>query len=162
MFIGRPRTNSLAAKASGTPTGRQIADFSTFSREVANQQSSEFGYLMERPRSLRQRRVAASGRIDSEKTFATMHHEAGVSARTIQRWLRHSNLETTLRYLAGADEDSEKTRAQLNNTFSAFARNGSGSAVTCGAQCSDHTQGHEPDWGPVPNGSSLVTPFGSA
>jgi integrase/recombinase XerD len=56
------------------------------------------------------------------KTFATMHHEAGVSARTIQRWLRHSDLETTLRYLAGADDTSEKTRAQVNNTFAAFAR----------------------------------------
>ena len=55
------------------------------------------------------------------KTFATMHHEAGVSARTIQRWLRHSDLETTLRYLAGADDTSQKTRAQVNNTFAAFA-----------------------------------------
>ena len=55
------------------------------------------------------------------KTFATMHHEAGVSARTIQRWLRHSDLETTLRYLAGADDTSEKTRAQVNHTFAAFA-----------------------------------------
>jgi|SRR5665213_1403289 len=34
------------------------------------------------------------------KTFATMHHEAGVPVRTISRWLRHSDLETTLRYLA--------------------------------------------------------------
>jgi integrase len=54
------------------------------------------------------------------KTFATMHHEAGVSARTIQRWLRHSDLETTLRYLAGADDHSEKTRAQVNSTFAAL------------------------------------------
>ena len=54
------------------------------------------------------------------KTFATMHHEAGVSARTIQRWLRHSDLETTLRYLAGADDRSEKTRAQVNSTFAAL------------------------------------------
>jgi integrase len=51
------------------------------------------------------------------KTFATMHHEAGVSARTIQRWLRHSSLDTTLRYLAGGDDKSERTRAQVNNTF---------------------------------------------
>lgn len=51
------------------------------------------------------------------KTFATMHHEAGVSARTIQRWLRHSSLDTTLRYLAGGDDKSERTRAQVNSTF---------------------------------------------
>lgn len=51
------------------------------------------------------------------KTFATMHHEAGVSARTIQRWLRHSSLETTLRYLAGGDDNSDRTRSLVNNTF---------------------------------------------
>jgi integrase/recombinase XerD len=46
-----------------------------------------------------------------------MHHEAGVSARTIQLWLRHSDLETTLKYLAASDHKSEKTREQVNNTF---------------------------------------------
>ncbi|WP_433966818.1 tyrosine-type recombinase/integrase [Tunturiibacter gelidiferens] len=55
------------------------------------------------------------------KTFATMHHEAGISARTIQSWLRHSDLETTLKYLAACDHKSVKTREQVNNTF-AFVR----------------------------------------
>lgn len=54
------------------------------------------------------------------KTFATMHHEAGVSVRTIQRWLRHSSLDTTLHYLAGSDDRNEKTRAQVNSTFAAI------------------------------------------
>ena len=30
------------------------------------------------------------------KTFATMHHEGGISARTLQKWLGHNSLETTL------------------------------------------------------------------
>jgi integrase/recombinase XerD len=55
------------------------------------------------------------------KTFATMHSEAGVSPRTIQRWLGHSDLATTLRYLAVADLRSERTRAQVNASFAAIA-----------------------------------------
>jgi integrase/recombinase XerD len=30
------------------------------------------------------------------KSFATMHHESGVSVRTLQNWLGHSSLETTM------------------------------------------------------------------
>lgn len=51
------------------------------------------------------------------RTFATMHAEAGVPAPTIQRWLGHSDLATTLRYLAIADARSEQTRSQVNATF---------------------------------------------
>jgi integrase/recombinase XerD len=51
------------------------------------------------------------------KTFATLHHEAGVPVRTIQRWLRHSDLETTLRYLAGSDDKTPRMREQVNHTF---------------------------------------------
>ena len=54
------------------------------------------------------------------KTFATMHHEEGISVRTIQRWLRHSSLDTTLRYLAGSDDKSEKTRTKVNSSFAAI------------------------------------------
>jgi integrase len=51
------------------------------------------------------------------KTFATLHSEAGVSAPSIRTWLGHSDLATTLRYLAVADLRSEKTRTQVNATF---------------------------------------------
>jgi integrase/recombinase XerD len=54
------------------------------------------------------------------RTFATMHSEAGVSARTIQKWLGHSDLSTTLRYLAVADMRSERTRMQVNASFAAL------------------------------------------
>jgi integrase len=54
------------------------------------------------------------------KTFATMHSEAGVPPSTIQKWLGHSDLATTLRYLATADLRSERTRQQVNSTFASL------------------------------------------
>jgi Phage integrase family len=51
------------------------------------------------------------------RSFATLHHEAGVPARQIQQWLGHSDLTTTLRYLAISDDRSEKTRNRVNNSF---------------------------------------------
>jgi integrase len=51
------------------------------------------------------------------RSFATLHHEAGVPARQIQQWLGHSDLSTTLRYLAISDDRSEKTRSRVNNSF---------------------------------------------
>ena len=51
------------------------------------------------------------------KTFATMHHQAGVPVDTIRRWLRHSGLDVTQAYLAGSDDKSPRTREQVNNTF---------------------------------------------
>jgi integrase len=48
------------------------------------------------------------------KHFATDRHEAGASARQIQKWLGHSSLETTLRYLATMDDQCEKVRNICN------------------------------------------------
>ncbi|MGA2650434.1 MAG: tyrosine-type recombinase/integrase [Terracidiphilus sp.] len=56
------------------------------------------------------------------KSFATWHSEAGVPVRTIQRWLRHSNLETTLKYLAGSDDQTEQTRSRVNSAFATIRR----------------------------------------
>lgn len=50
------------------------------------------------------------------KTFASLHHQNGVPVRTIQCWLRHSSLETTLRYLASGDDEAH--RQKVNSTFS--------------------------------------------
>jgi integrase/recombinase XerD len=48
------------------------------------------------------------------KNFATDRHENGASANQIKKWLGHSSLETTLRYLATADDMSEKVRDICN------------------------------------------------
>ena len=55
------------------------------------------------------------------KIFATMHSESGVSVPTIQRWLGHSDLATTLRYLAIADLRSDRTCNQVNASFAALS-----------------------------------------
>jgi integrase/recombinase XerD len=51
------------------------------------------------------------------RTFASWHHDSGIFARTLQAWLGHSNLETTLRYLRVADLRSKRIRAQVDKTF---------------------------------------------
>jgi len=48
------------------------------------------------------------------KNFATDRHAAGAPANTIRKWLGHSSLETTLRYLAGMDDQSERVREICN------------------------------------------------
>jgi len=54
-----------------------------------------------------------------QKTFATTLSKKGIPPRTIMRYLRHSELETTLMYLA--DEDDDNTLAIVET---AFARTG--------------------------------------
>jgi integrase/recombinase XerD len=48
-------------------------------------------------------------------TFACNHHLNGVPARTVQAWLGHSDLETTLDYLAAEDIQDERIRELVNS-----------------------------------------------
>jgi integrase len=48
-------------------------------------------------------------------TFATMHLAAGVDLRTVQAWLGHTDMESTLRYLRPAR--SHTVRAKVDATF---------------------------------------------
>lgn len=52
------------------------------------------------------------------KTCATRWHEAGVPIRTIQVWLGHKNLETTMIYLGVTD--SGKLRGNINAAFESW------------------------------------------
>lgn len=49
------------------------------------------------------------------KNFATDRHEAGASARKIQKWLGHESLETTLRYLASSEDTTDSVREICNS-----------------------------------------------
>jgi integrase/recombinase XerD len=51
------------------------------------------------------------------KNFATDRHEAGASARKIQKWLGHESLETTLRYLANSEDTTESVREICNSVY---------------------------------------------
>jgi integrase len=54
------------------------------------------------------------------RTYATLHHENGVSLRTLMSWLGHADLETTIRYLAATDASSEQVRMQVDRTWRTF------------------------------------------
>lgn len=54
------------------------------------------------------------------RSFATMHQEAGVPIRRIQKWLGHASLETTLRYLDAAEHRAAQTREWVNRSFAAL------------------------------------------
>src|SRR5258708_4059932 len=48
-------------------------------------------------------------------TFATWHLQAGVDLRTVQKWLGHTDMESTLRYLKAAR--SQHVRDKVEGTF---------------------------------------------
>ena len=59
------------------------------------------------------------------KNFATRQHRAGADARTIQNWLRHSSIETTLGYLAPSRNDEPLVRERVNHAYSHLSIPGS-------------------------------------
>ena len=54
------------------------------------------------------------------KTFASTLHHNGMPAQTIQYYLRHSDLSTTLADLA--DQPDDQVRATTNSPFSGFVK----------------------------------------
>jgi integrase/recombinase XerD len=53
-------------------------------------------------------------------TFATMHLQAGVDLRTVQSWLGHKELGSTMRYLKPAR--GKEARERFNRTFAGLSR----------------------------------------
>ena len=54
------------------------------------------------------------------KTFASTLHHNGLPAQMLQRYLRHSDLTTTIAYIA--DQPDEQVRDTINSTFTAFVK----------------------------------------
>jgi len=57
------------------------------------------------------------------RSFATLSHESGISARSIQQRLGHVDLVTTLRYLRAAENTSPAVRSQVNSLYSGLIPN---------------------------------------
>jgi integrase len=56
------------------------------------------------------------------RTFATWHHVlGGVSVAILQNWLGHSDIETTMRYIATTEIRSQFTRERVAQTWAGFA-----------------------------------------
>ncbi|MGI4828271.1 MAG: tyrosine-type recombinase/integrase [Janthinobacterium lividum] len=53
------------------------------------------------------------------KTFASTLHHNGLPAQTLQRYLRHSDLTTTIAYIA--DQPDDQVRETINSTFAGFS-----------------------------------------
>jgi integrase/recombinase XerD len=82
------------------------------------------GHMLRRLQALAKRAglVGEFGLHKFRKTYATLLHREGVSARTIQIRLGHSDLTTTLAYLEGEEARSVESKRKANETFAAFAQ----------------------------------------
>jgi len=130
--ISTSLTASLLMRKSGKPSNHLIFP-------AANGQPD--GHLLRRLKALHHKAGLNCGRCVSKggkscvdhpvcrratlhkarKTFATLLSEAGMSLQTISLILGHSNLETTQKYLATADIQSARTRAQVDQCSSRFS-----------------------------------------
>jgi integrase/recombinase XerD len=71
--------------------------------------------------SCREHSVCSKWQLHSfRRSYATFHAEASVPVRRIQKWLGHSSLEVTLRYLDPAEHRSARTRDWVNTSFAAL------------------------------------------
>lgn len=114
-----PRNRFIFPAKNGQPDGHMLRTL----KKVALRAGLNCGHCENKSgESCSKRPVCGNVTLHSfRRTFATMHFESGVRAHTLQRWLGHSDLETTLRYLAVADVRSEAVRTKVESTFGEWA-----------------------------------------
>jgi integrase len=108
-----PHTRLIFQRSNGGPDYRLLAKF----KRLALRASVNCGHCVnKRGKSCADSPVCFQiGLHRLRKTFATMHHQNGMSVHTLMRLLRHSNLEITLRYLA--DQPDDQMRSIVDSTF---------------------------------------------
>ena len=113
--LARPKDRLLFPTAAGKPNGHHLRKL----KKTAQKAGLNCGHCVTKKGiSCADHPVCKQWDLHKfRKTFATMHHEAGVSPRTLMKWLGHSDFATTLRYLESADVRSERTRTLVNRTF---------------------------------------------
>jgi integrase len=62
-------------------------------------------------------KLAGEWGLHKFRKIATFYHEQGISVRTLQDWLGHSDLETTMAYLKGSDAASEHSQQRVENAY---------------------------------------------
>jgi integrase/recombinase XerD len=102
----------------GKPNGHFLRDL----QELAFRAKLNCGHCMARRRkkqvSCKDEAVCGNwGLHEWRKTFACRLHRSGVDARTIQHLLGHSDLETTLRYLRSASQETKDHGDKLEAAF---------------------------------------------
>jgi integrase len=108
----------IFANADGKPNGHFLRDL----QELAFRARLNCGYCTARRRrkqvSCKDEAVCGKwGLHEWRKTFACRLHRSGVDARTIQHLLGHSDLETTLRYLRSASQETKDHGDKLEAAF---------------------------------------------
>ena len=111
-----PKTRHIFPGKDGKPSGHLLRIIKRFGTQIRNELRSvrqpkgpEFAKYPVCRRAILHR---------FRKNFATLQHRAGTDVRTIQKWLRHSSLETTLAYLAASENDAPGLRARVNSAYS--------------------------------------------
>lgn len=111
-----PRTRLIFPGKHGKPNGRLLITL----KRLALHAGANYGHCINKKgRSCAFHPVCKQFVLHKlRKTFATMLHHNGLPAQTLQRYLRHSGLETTIKYIADADDATIRTT--INSTFQGF------------------------------------------
>ncbi len=113
------RKNSYGMFVFAAPRGGTQGHFLRMLKQIAFRAGLNCGFCRNKPGlSCKDHPVCEYWNLHKfRRTFATMHHEKGAGVCTIQAWLGHEDLATTLRYIAISDRRSPKTRERVNGTF---------------------------------------------
>ena len=111
----RPKDRFLFPTKAGKPEGHFLRRL----KRVALRAGLNCGHCRSK-KSLSCRTHPVCGHVELHRfrrTFATLHHEAGRAIKKLQTWLGHSDIETTLQYLANSEDQTSEIRDAVDRVF---------------------------------------------